>query len=79
MDYGGLGNGFFRGRWVGCPGILEVIKELSTILLSAMSAGKEATELSKISCGGAFRKVFLIYWQICIPECLIQLSLYCMK
>ena len=46
MDYGGLGNGIFRGRRVGCPGILEVIKEHITILLLAMSAGGEATELS---------------------------------
>ena len=58
MDYGGLGNGIFRGRWVDCSGILEVIKELITILLSAMSAGEEAIELSKISCGCTFRKYF---------------------
>jgi hypothetical protein len=46
VDYEGLGNGILKGKWVGCPWILEVIKELITILLSAMSAGEEATELS---------------------------------
>ena len=73
MDYGGLGNGIFRGKWVSCTWILEVIIELISSLLFAMSEGGEARELNNISGVALFLNLlFLCVWEIWITKCLVN-------